>query len=48
MGPVTEEFFEPKLGIYIQVSTSPIFDEKEEIVGTVHIVKDITARKKAE
>ena len=46
--PFTEEFFEPKLGIYLQVSTSPIFDENGEIVGTVHISKDITDRKKAE
>ncbi|MEN8263998.1 MAG: PAS domain S-box protein [Nitrospirota bacterium] len=46
--PVTGEFFEPKLGIYLQVSTSPIFDENGELVGTVHIAKDITDRKKAE
>jgi hypothetical protein len=44
----TEEFFEPKLGIYLQVSTSPIFDENREIIGTVHISKDITGRKKTE
>ena len=46
--PFTEEFFEPKLGIYLQVSTSPIFDENREIIGTVHIAKDITDRKKTE
>jgi PAS domain S-box-containing protein len=46
--PFTEEFFEPKLGIYLQVSTSPIFGENREIIGTVHIAKDITERKKAE
>ncbi len=48
MKPVTEEFFETKLGIYLQVSTSPIFDENREITGAVHIAKDITDRKKAE
>jgi PAS domain S-box-containing protein len=46
--PCTEEFFEPKLGIYLQVSTSPICNEKGELVGTVHIAKDINERKKAE
>lgn len=42
--PVTEEFYEPILGKYVQVSTSPIFDDKSEIIGTVHIIKDITER----
>jgi PAS domain S-box-containing protein len=44
----TEEFFEPGLGIYLQVSTSPIFDESGEIFGSVHMARDITERKKAE
>jgi two-component system sensor kinase FixL len=43
-----EEFFEPKLGIHIEVSVSPLIDEKGEVVGTVHITKDITERKQAE
>jgi len=46
--PTVEEFFEPKLGIYLQVSTSPIFNDNGEITGTVHIAKDITAPKKIE
>ncbi len=46
--PCTEEFFEPTLESYLQVSTSPIFDENGEIIGTVHIAKDITERKKEE
>jgi diguanylate cyclase (GGDEF)-like protein/PAS domain S-box-containing protein len=45
---VTEEFYEPGLGIYLQASTSPVFDEKGGIVGTIHIAKDITDRKQAE
>ena len=45
---VTEEFFEPNLGKYLQVSTSPIFDEKKEFIASVHIAKDITERKRAE
>jgi PAS domain S-box-containing protein len=43
-----EEFFEPKLGIYIEVSVSPLIDEKGGVIGTVHIVKNITERKRAE
>ncbi len=42
------EFFEPHLGIHLEVSTSPRFNEKGVIVGTVHIAKDITERKKME
>ncbi|MBI4285025.1 MAG: PAS domain S-box protein [Chloroflexi bacterium] len=42
------ETFEPRFGMHINVTTSPIFDEKGQVLGTVHIVKDITERKKAE
>jgi PAS domain S-box-containing protein len=46
--PHTAEFFEPHLGVYLEFSTSPIFNEKGEVTGSVHIVKDITERKQAE
>lgn len=46
--PQREEFFESHLGVYIEVSTSLIFDENGEVIATVHIVKDITERKKSE
>ena len=46
--PVTEEFFEPRLGKYLQVSASPILKGENEVTGSVHIVKDITERKRAE
>jgi PAS domain S-box-containing protein len=46
--PQRAEFFEPHLGIYVETSTSPIFDENGEIIASVHIAKDITERKKAE
>jgi formate hydrogenlyase transcriptional activator len=46
--PVTEEFFEPALEKYLQVSTSPIFNERNEIIGSVHIAQDITDRKRME
>jgi PAS domain S-box-containing protein len=42
------ESFEPHLGIHLEISTSPIFNEQREVVGTVHITKDVTERKKME
>jgi PAS domain S-box-containing protein len=45
---VTVEFFEPHLGIHLQVLASPIFDDKGEVTSTVHLVRDITERKQAE
>ncbi len=46
--PHRAEFFEPHLGIHLEITVSPIFDEKGEVVGTVHITEDITERKKME
>jgi PAS domain S-box-containing protein len=46
--PVRAEFFESHLGIYLEVSASPIFNEEDKVVATVHIAKDITTRKEAE
>ncbi len=42
------ELFEPRSGVHLQMSTSPIFNDQGEVVGTVHIAKDITERKKME
>jgi PAS domain S-box-containing protein len=44
----TIEMFEPSLGIWIQESTSPIFDEKGEITSTVHVVRDVSRQKRME
>jgi len=46
--PATSELFEPQLGIYLEVMSSPIFDDKGEVRASVHLIKDITERKKAE
>ncbi len=46
--PKRVEFFEPHLGLYLEVSVSPIFSEDGEMVGSVHITKDITERKSTE
>ncbi len=42
------EFFEPGLGMYLEVSTSPIRDEKDKVVACVHITRDISERVKME
>ena len=46
--PSLSEFLEPRLGIYLQVSASPISSDKGEVTGCVHVARDITERKKAE
>jgi PAS domain S-box-containing protein len=43
--PAEAEFYEPNLGKYLHESTSPIFNEEGEVVGTVHITRDITEQK---
>jgi PAS domain S-box-containing protein len=43
--PAMAEFFEPHLGIHLELMTSPIFDEKGEVVASVHVARDITERK---
>ena len=40
-----EEVFEPLLGAYLEIMTSPLFDDQGELLGTVHVAKDITVRK---
>jgi PAS domain S-box-containing protein len=46
--PATEEFFEPRVGRYLQVSASPILNDSNELIGSVHIARDMTERKRAE
>jgi len=46
--PASAELFEPHLGIHLEVTTSPIFNEKGEVVASVHVARDITERKRTE
>lgn len=43
-----EEFYEPYLERWLLVGTTPIFDDKSNVVGSIHIATDITVRKKIE
>jgi PAS domain S-box-containing protein len=44
----TAEYFEPHLGIYLEETVSPIYDEQGNIVYCVHVARDITERKEAD
>ncbi len=44
----TSEFFESKLGLFIEASASPILTSNGELNGSVHVIKNITDRKKTE
>ncbi len=46
--PAMAGYFEPRLGIHLEVSTSPIFDEKGKVIASIHVARDITERKQAE
>ncbi len=46
--PHIGEFFDKRLGLYLEVSTSPVLDENGELIGSTHIAKDITERKQSE
>ncbi len=46
--PATAEFFDQRLGIHLQVSSSPVFDENGEVLSCVHVASDITERKEME
>lgn len=42
----TEEVEDPNIGIPLLVTVSPMFDKKDKLIGSVHIARDITERKK--
>ncbi len=42
------EVYEERLGGDFLVTTTPLFDEREQMVGSVHVARDITKRKQAE
>jgi signal transduction histidine kinase len=46
--PHTEVVEDPKIGIPLLVTTSPILDEQGRFAGSVHLAKDITQAKEAE
>jgi PAS domain S-box-containing protein len=45
---MTVEFYEPYLDRYLELSSSPILTDSGDVTGSVHIIKDITERKRKE
>ena len=48
MKPHSVELFEPKFGLYLDISTTPIFDSENNLLGSLHIARDITFQKETE
>jgi len=46
--PAKTEIFHEGLNKYLEISTSPVFNSRKEVTDVVHIVRDITERKRAE
>jgi PAS domain S-box-containing protein len=46
--PAKWEYFEPSLGINLEVSASPLFNKKGEMVACVHVARDISEWKQME
>jgi PAS domain S-box-containing protein len=46
--PAATEIFNPKLNIYFHESTSPLFNNKGEITGSIIVARDITQQKRIE
>lgn len=44
----TFELFEPHLGMFLEIRAIPRFNNNQELVGLIHVVRDITERKKME
>lgn len=46
--PVSFEMFEPYLNMYLEIQSIPRFDANKKLAGLLHVVRDITERKKME
>ena len=44
----TFELFEPHLNMFIEIRAIPRFDSNNDLIGLIHVVRDITERKTAE
>ncbi|HWR58604.1 MAG TPA: PAS domain S-box protein [Thermodesulfovibrionales bacterium] len=42
------ELFEPHLNMFIEIRAIPRFDSNGQLIGLIHVVRDITERRKAE
>lgn len=44
----TIEYYEPKFECYLNITTSPIFDDNNNLLGSLHIARDISKQKEYE
>lgn len=44
----SSEYYDKRLKLWVEASSSPIFNKKGELTGSVHIIKDISKRKEEE
>jgi PAS domain S-box-containing protein len=42
------DLFEPKFNAYLNITTTPIFDTHKNLIGSLHIARDITKEKESE
>ena len=46
--PHTIQLYEPKFGLHLEISAIPIFDSDDNLLGSMHIARDITIQKESE
>ena len=46
--PTSFEMFEPYLNKFLEVRAMPCFDDNNQVTGVIHVIRDITERKKVE
>ncbi len=46
--PATSEIFEPHLNMFIEIRAIPRFDSKGNLIGLIHVVRDMSEKKKHE
>jgi len=46
--PAIFELFEPHLNMFVEIRAIPRFDSNNQLVGLIHVVRDITEHKRAE
>jgi signal transduction histidine kinase len=46
--PANFEIFEPHLNMYIEIRSMPRFNKNNELIGLIHICRDVSRRKKQE
>jgi PAS domain S-box-containing protein len=46
--PASFEMFEPHLNKFLEIRAMPRFDEENRLIGLIHVIRDISERKKVE